>query len=124
VTTGGLGAPEPNGDRIDRWIIEPAAHYLLVVWGSKQLVSLDIRATSFGVPRGATVLVDGVEVASATIPATGEVSFGPTGLELSVGRHAVTITTDLPPQPIGGGDPRSVSIRLLGLPKVDSRPAA
>jgi hypothetical protein len=118
----GFGAETPERGTVGRWLEQPSGTLRLSVVGPSRPLRLRMELASFDVPRRVAVTLDGRPVArlnvygeyAEQVVPLGRVRPGlrVIGLRPAPGLQSIDET-------LHNGDPRSVSIRLLGAPTVE-----
>jgi len=112
-TEGGFGAPEPESGTTAQWL--QADEGVIRVYGAdgRRRVRLSLTVASFGAARTAEFRRDGRTLRRLRVGSYTRVTLD-LG-RLPEGTHTVTLRGVPGPQPIGGGDARSVSLRVRDL---------
>ncbi|HWH13663.1 MAG TPA: hypothetical protein VNT51_02890, partial [Miltoncostaeaceae bacterium] len=111
-TGAGFGAPEPEAGTTAQWL--EGEEGVIQVFGARgRPLRLTLTLASYGAPRRAEFRRDGRLLRRVRVGGYRRV-----GLDLGrlpAGTHALTVRAVPGPQPIGGGDVRSVSLRVRDL---------
>jgi len=107
----GFDRPEPEEGGPQRWVIAPTAEYAVTVWGARMDVTVTVEfLASFATPRNVVFSIDERVLTVVAIDDRTDVTMR-LG-ELAPGRYTMRLVADPPPQPVGGGDARSVGLRV------------
>ena len=112
--TTGFGAPEPEAGTTAQWLGGSEGTIALLGADGSRRLRLQVEISSFGRPRAVQLALDGRRLPPLRVQPfydTVEIELG----RVPAGDHALELSTSPGADPIGNGDPRSVSVRVRNL---------